>query len=360
MPQENPRIGVVTVGIPTHNRSTLLDRALRSVLAQTYKNLEIVVSDDASSDDTPQRMGEFTDPRIVYLRSEENSGIARNTNKCLERATGELLLMLNDDDELEPSAVEKLSLPFRQPTQGVTPEKVGVTWCPCSVQAADRSVKWVTDAGPTVEEGLDLVVGMFDGRRGPRFCGIMVRTNDARAVGGYTIRHGPIPDVGNWTQVAIRRDYAVCIPEPLARYTSHNASCTGTSKAQAWQEAGEAICGDLASYYEKCGDKARLGRLMASRRNFVCGLLVTVIMQSMGRSGGLKLAATELVRVPQYFVTPMLVRRLLVDGHKLFRKTAHSGTGSGAVEALPAQTTDQAKGLSQQRAAMAAAEGKRR
>lgn len=358
--QQAPRIGVVTVGIPTHNRGELLERALLSVLAQTYKNLQIVVSDDASSDDTPQRMSGFTDPRIVYLRSDENTGIARNANKCLERASGDLLLMLNDDDELEPSAVEKLSLPFRQPTKGVTPETVAVTWCPCSVQAADRSVRWVTDAGPAIEESLDLVVGMFDGTRGPRFCGIMVRTDDARAVGGYTDRHGPIPDVGNWTQVAIRRDYAVCIPEPLARYTSHNASCTGTSKARAWQEAGEAICGDLASYYEKCGDKARLARLMASRRNFVCGLLVTVIMQSMGRSGWWKLAATELVRAPQYFMTPMLVRRLLVDGHKLLRKAARSGSGNGALQALPATTTDQARGLSQQMAAMAAAEGKRR
>jgi glycosyltransferase involved in cell wall biosynthesis len=359
MPQQHPRIGVVTVGIPTHNRSDLLERALRSVLAQTYKDLEIIVSDDASSDDTPQRMSEFADPRIVYLRSEKNTGIARNTDKCLERATGELLLMLNDDDELEPSAIEKLSQPFRQPPNGIDPERVGVTWCPCSVQGVDRRVKWVTDAGPAVEEGLDLVVGLFDGTRGPRFCGVMVRTADARLVGGYTVHHGPIPDVGNWTQVAIRRDHAICIPDALARYTSHNASCTGTSKAKAWQEAGEAIFGDLASYYEKSGDQARLRRLRASRRNFVCGLLISVIMQSMGRPGWVRLAVTELVRVPQYFLTPMVVRRLLVDGHKLFRNLAQGGTGSSPVQALPAPTTDRAEGLSTQPAAMAAAGGKR-
>jgi glycosyltransferase involved in cell wall biosynthesis len=70
-------MGVVTVGIPTHNRSDLLERALRSVLAQTYENLEIIVSDDASSDDTPRRMSQFTDPRIVYLRSEKNTGSHR-------------------------------------------------------------------------------------------------------------------------------------------------------------------------------------------------------------------------------------------------------------------------------------------
>jgi glycosyltransferase involved in cell wall biosynthesis len=360
MSQQHSRIGVVTVGIPTHNRSDLLERALRSVLAQTYKNLEIIVSDDASSDDTPRQMSEFTDPRIVYLRSEENTGIARNTNKCLEHATGELLLMLNDDDELEPSAIERLSQPFRQPTNGIAPEKVALTWCPCSVQAVDRQVKWVTDAGPAVEESLDLVAGLFDGTRGPRFCGIMVRTDDARVVGGYTVRHGPIPDVGNWTQVAIRRDYVVCIPDALARYTSHNASCTGTSKAKAWQEAGEAIFEDLSGYYEKSADITRLRRLRASRRNFVCGLLITVIMQSKGRLGWAKLAVTELVRVPQYFLTPMLVRRLLVDGHKLFRRPAHSRTGSHPTQVLPDRATNQVSRVSQQPAAMAATAGKQR
>ena len=320
MMEQDCRSGVVTVGIPTHNRGDLLERALRSVLAQNWPDFEIIVADDASSDDTPERMRKFNDPRIVYLRSEVNLGIAPNTNRCLEHATGELLLILNDDDELEPEALEKLSRPFRQPTGGVTPEKVAVSWCPCSVQTADRHVKWVTDAGPAVEDSLDLVVGAFDGTRGTRFCGIMVRTGDARAVGGYTVRHGPIPDTGNWTQVAIRRDYVICIPEALARYTAHNASCTGTSKAKAWQEAGEAIFEDLVGYYEKNGDKARLRKLKASRRNLVSGLLVTVIMQSMGRPGWVRLALGELRRAPQYFLSPMLFRRFLVDGRKLLRK----------------------------------------
>ena len=315
--ERHPRNVVVTVGIPTHNRADLLERALCSVLAQSFADFEIIVADDASSDDTSERMRKFDDPRIVYLHSEVNLGIAPNTNRCLEHATGELLLILNDDDELEPQALEKLSRPFQQPTGGIDPETVAISWCPCSVQTADRQIKWVTGKGPAVEEGLDLVAGLFDGTRGPRFCGIMLRTRDAQAVGGYAVRHGPIPDVGNWTQVAIRREYAVCVPETLARYTAHGASCTGTSKAKAWQDAGEAIYDDLAAYYIVIGDNARLCKLKASRRNFISGLLVTVIMQSMGRPGWVRLALGELRRAPQYFLTPMLFRRLLVDGHKL-------------------------------------------
>jgi glycosyltransferase involved in cell wall biosynthesis len=315
--------GLVSVGIPTHNRSALLVRALRGVLAQSYRNIEVIVSNDASSDDTVERMREFNDPRIRFLNSTTNLGIAPNTNRCLEHASGELLLMLNDDDELEPTAIEELSESFRKPVHGIHPEKVAVTWCPCLVQTAERQVKWVTGSGPAVEPSIDLVVGMFDGTRGPRFCGVMIRTADARAVGGYTVRHGPIPDVGNWTQVALRREFAVCVSTPLARYTAHNSSCTGTSTARSWQQAGENIYGDLAAYLAFIGDDARLAKLKAGHRNFISGLLATIIMQGMGRPGWVKVALSEVVRAPQYFFTPMVARRLLKDGGKLLRRPQH-------------------------------------
>jgi glycosyltransferase involved in cell wall biosynthesis len=320
----------VTIGIPTHNRIALLERALGGVLAQQGGDLEIIIADDASTDETPQRVASYTDPRIVYLRAEKNLGTARNTQRCLEHATGEFVIILNDDDELEPGAVARLLRPFQQPTQGIAPERVSVSWCVAAVQTPERQIKWLTGAGPELESGLNLVVGLFDGTRGPRFCGIMVRTEDARAVGGYSPRHGPIPDVGNWTQVALRREFAVCIPEPLVRYTAHNTSITGSSPAQLWQEAGEAIFDDLADYYIQNGDQEKLRRLRASRRNFICGLLVTVIMQSMGRPGWRMAAVKEFFRVPHYFFTPMMLRRLLVDGHKLLRR------GSPAPTAVPA------------------------
>jgi glycosyltransferase involved in cell wall biosynthesis len=315
------RPGLITVGIPTHNRSDLLVRAIRSVLAQSYPHFEIIVSDDASGDDTPVRMREFEDPRIIYVRLDRNVGIARNTNNCLERASGELLLILNDDDELEPAALERLSQPFREPMFGIAPEKVAISWCPCSVQTAERQVKWVTDAGPPVETSIDSVTGLFDGTRGHRFCGVMVRTDDARAVGGYSPRYGPIPDVGNWTQAALRREFAVCVQDALARYTAHSSSCTGTSKAKSWQQAGEYIYEDLADFLHNEGDKVRLSRLRSSRRNFISGLLVTVLMQNMGNAGWVKLAASEVLRAPQYYFTPMVARRLLRDGGKLVRRS---------------------------------------
>lgn len=99
---------LVTIGIPTYNRSGYLRQALQSALAQTYPNLEIIVSDNASTDDTPQVIAEYTDPRIRFIRQPENLGMAGNWNACLRAATGEYFLLLSDDDLLVPTGIEAL------------------------------------------------------------------------------------------------------------------------------------------------------------------------------------------------------------------------------------------------------------
>lgn len=93
---------LVSVVIPTHNRAPLLRRALQSVCAQTYANLEIIVVDDASTDDTRAVVACFGDARIRYLRNEENKGGAGTRNVGVRAACGEYIAFLDDDDEWEP------------------------------------------------------------------------------------------------------------------------------------------------------------------------------------------------------------------------------------------------------------------
>jgi len=312
---------LVTVAVTTHNRSDLLERALRSVFAQTYTRLEILVSDDASTDATPQLMARIQDPRFRYVRIEKPAGIAGNFQNGLDHAHGELFMILNDDDELEPNAIEELSRPFWHPPAGIEKDAVVVSWCPCKIQDGERRVRYATGGGPSAEPGIDLVTGLFDGTRGPRFCGILMKTRDAVAV-GFSRDHGGIPDVGLWTRMAARRGYACCVDKPVARYTAHNASETGTSSAKAWQLAGENIVRDLLRDLEKLGEGEKARRIRRSQRNFITGLLATILMQSSGRPGWAMRVAREFVRVPQYFLTRMTLRRVLLEGHKLLKKPA--------------------------------------
>jgi glycosyltransferase involved in cell wall biosynthesis len=89
---------LVSVILPTHNRASLLPRAIASVLAQTHANLELIVVDDASSDDTPRVVGTFADPRLRYVRLEQNRRAAAARNVAIGMARGALIAFQDDDD----------------------------------------------------------------------------------------------------------------------------------------------------------------------------------------------------------------------------------------------------------------------
>lgn len=89
---------LVSVILPTHNRAGLLSRAIRSVLAQTWESLELIVVDDASTDDTPAVVAAFTDVRLLYLRNEGGRYAAGARNTGLRLARGEFIAFQDDDD----------------------------------------------------------------------------------------------------------------------------------------------------------------------------------------------------------------------------------------------------------------------
>lgn len=98
----------VSVVIPTRNRSQRLAVAVRSALAQTVRDLEVVVVDDASDDDTPAVLAtlEGEDPRVRGIRAVERGGASRARNMGAEHASGDLLAFLDDDCVWAPDKLE--------------------------------------------------------------------------------------------------------------------------------------------------------------------------------------------------------------------------------------------------------------
>lgn len=98
----------VSVYIPTHNRSQMLIRAVSSVLNQSYKNIEVIVCDDGSQDDTQMIMQQWIkyDSRIRYIRSQSPQGANSARNKALEQAQGDFVTGLDDDDFFLPTRID--------------------------------------------------------------------------------------------------------------------------------------------------------------------------------------------------------------------------------------------------------------
>ena len=99
---------LVSVGLPTYNRAGTLGRAIESVLGQTYQHIELVISDNASTDTTEAvcREARKRDPRVRYLRQSVNRGATANFNAVAEASCGDYFAFLGDDDRLDPSFVE--------------------------------------------------------------------------------------------------------------------------------------------------------------------------------------------------------------------------------------------------------------
>jgi glycosyltransferase involved in cell wall biosynthesis len=93
------RDGLVSVIIPTYNREKTIGRAIRSVLAQTYENLELIVVDDGSTDNTCSIVEKFDDPRLRYVPFAQNRGASAARNEGLRLATGEFIAFQDSDDE---------------------------------------------------------------------------------------------------------------------------------------------------------------------------------------------------------------------------------------------------------------------
>ncbi|TSA45663.1 glycosyltransferase family 2 protein [bacterium] len=100
---------LVSIYIPTFNRANLIWRALESCVNQTYRNIEIIVSDNASTDDTQGVVLSYAnrDKRIKYFRNEVNIGSGNNYLKCAEHATGHFVQALGDDNWLSRNYIEK-------------------------------------------------------------------------------------------------------------------------------------------------------------------------------------------------------------------------------------------------------------
>ena len=99
---------LVSVVIPTYNRQAYLKEAIFSVIQQTYKNIEIIVSDDFSSENPQALIDSFNDPRLQLRRNETNLGVGLNTTYAFDSSKGKYVASLNDDDRWQKNFLEQL------------------------------------------------------------------------------------------------------------------------------------------------------------------------------------------------------------------------------------------------------------
>lgn len=123
---------LVSVIIPTYNRARLISEAIESILAQTYKHIELIVVDDGSTDDTQVVLSSYGDKIRVILQQNAGPAIARN--RGISIAKGDIIAFLDSDDQWLPTKLERQVDSLR-----VAGPEVTCSLCNCTVYYANGS-----------------------------------------------------------------------------------------------------------------------------------------------------------------------------------------------------------------------------
>jgi glycosyltransferase involved in cell wall biosynthesis len=220
---------LVTIAIPTFNRAdSFFPSSLASACSQSYPNLEIFISDNASHDDTRVRVEAIKDSRIRYHRHPENIGPSRNENFCVQEARGDYVVILPDDDLIDPDFAEScVRLAAQNPAAGVIRTGTRV------IDAQGHVIR----ESPNGAAGLsfdDYVMAWIDGKTSPYQCSSMFRTGPFQSIGLHS-RHYLFNDLMTHFKVAAaygRMD----LREPKASFRLHGESATDKADMRAWCE----------------------------------------------------------------------------------------------------------------------------
>ncbi len=239
---------LVTIAIPTYNRADgFLREALASAAGQSYRNIEIIVSDNCSIDDTEGLVRSFHDPRIRYFRQDRNIGANNNFNFCLSQATGEFFLLLQDDDCIDTDFLEACA------SRITLNRGCGI------IRTGTRIINAQGDViceSPNMAEGLptaDFFLGWFSGKTSLYLCSTLFNTKRLMEIGGFRSPKNLFQD--DMAIVSLASEYGRAdIRAVKASFRRHDGEMTAFSKVSDWCEDSLALLGlmcELVSYKDK-------------------------------------------------------------------------------------------------------------
>jgi glycosyltransferase involved in cell wall biosynthesis len=225
----------VSICVPVYNGARYIAETLRSALAQDFTDFELVISDNASTDDTADIVAGMHDPRIVYDRSPRNVGAVGNFNRCLELARGRYLKILCADDLLYPSCLSRQVAILEQDQH----RSIALVSSTRDIIDTASRIRW--HARPTGLSGRHGATEAIRSsvRSGTNIFGepltALFRTEQGRQAGGFNPAYSFCLDLDFWFRLLALGD-VYHIQEPLSAF---RVSATSWSTGLSHQQANE-------------------------------------------------------------------------------------------------------------------------
>jgi glycosyltransferase involved in cell wall biosynthesis len=208
---------LISVIIPTYNHARYLRRALQSVTDQTYTNLEAIVIDNNSKDNTDEVMASFADPRITYLKIHNNGVIAASRNVGIQEAKGEWIAFLDSDDWW---AADKLRVCYESIN-----DKVDLIYHDLEI-VREPPALIRKNAIKSWQVKKPVLINLLLKGNAIANSSVMVRKSKLKQIGGINMSVEMIAaeDYNTWMRIAQITDQFVYLPRRLGYYLIHNQS----------------------------------------------------------------------------------------------------------------------------------------
>jgi len=206
--ERQPKISIV---LPTYNGAKYLREAIESCLNQTYTNIELIIVDDCSSDETPEIIKSYKDSRVKYIRNRTNQRLPRSLNIGFAHTTGEYLTWTSDDNQFFHEAIETMLKALLED------RSVDFVY-------ADNTAKFL-ETGKTKKRNIDSPAKLNE-RNGIGACFLYTR-KVYDALGGYDPRYELVEDYEYWIRVS-KKFGMKHIPKVLYTYGEHRKSLKGS------------------------------------------------------------------------------------------------------------------------------------
>lgn len=214
--------GKISVIMPVFNNEKLVANAIKSILNQTYNDIELLIADDGSTDESKRIIDSFKDPRIKVFHNEFNKGALYTWNKLFEMSTGEFITFQDADDVSDLSRLEKQIIKFD--------EIKGLGICGTFASYYDEMGNFLRDKKLSIEHS-DIYKGL---EKNHQFCGasIMISKEVLEEVGNYPKYFDRIGGEDYyWSAMIVEKFKSYNIPEPLYFVTTSNNSISRSIKS---------------------------------------------------------------------------------------------------------------------------------
>ena len=205
---------LISVIIPAYNQADYLAAAVQSALEQTYSNLEVIVVDDGSTDETPKIAQSFTDPRVRYIH-QENRGLSGARNTGIRNARGDFLTYLDSDDLFLPNKLSTLAQVFES-----SPEIGFAAGQAIPIDETDHQLGNIFDT-PLPKDPSRLLLG------NPLHVGsVLLRRKWQEEVGYFDESLRSYEDWDMWLRFGLAGCKMAWVNEPVSLYRFHTAQMT--------------------------------------------------------------------------------------------------------------------------------------